>query len=85
MFPGPSFYPLNVSYGVSWKVSQAVHCGFPTSGDGRTMYSQVVDGSRGGESESCAELGSVKLQLWMYKGGTHISKSCLKIFTVRKI
>lgn len=63
VFLAPSVYPPRLSYGVFWKVCQAVHAGFPKAGDGWIGYSQVVDGFHEGESESCAEMGLIKSQL----------------------
>ena len=57
MFLGLNAHPLKISYGVFGIVWQAVHGDFPKSEDEWTGCSQVVDGSRGGESESCAEWG----------------------------
>lgn len=74
-----------LSYGVFGTAWQAVHGGFPTLEDEWTACSQAVDGSHGGESESCAGLGLVPLELWMCKEDTHISESCVKLFTVRKV
>lgn len=63
MFLGLDAYPLQDSFDVFWMVWQAVHGGFPKPVDEWTGCSQVVDGSRGGESESCAELELVPLKL----------------------